>query len=637
MTTDRSCGPLKGAVLVLCLLAACSGDSDPTGAAPPQGDPPQITTQPRDTTVNAGSAASFSVDVTGTAPMSYQWKRDGAVIPGATGASYLLPSVAALDSAARFTVVVSNQAGSVESRQARIQVRVGPSITAQPQDQTVDEGGAVTFSVSATGTGPLSYQWERDGTPIAGATAAAYVLSPVAATDSTALFTVAVSNQVGTVVSRQARIAVRTAPAIVAQPTAQSVLSGVPARFVVEAAGPDLGYQWRRDGVDIAGATGSEYFVGVPLAGDDGAEFSVVVTNDLGSVTSQAATLQVRLDREIRPTSYANAKALNVAPADLPPGTEVWTAQAFADFFGAGNRDLFVANSLYDMNAPLSQAIPGEFQFWRWTPSGYVRDTSLRADETGCIHPRTAAVADFNADARPDVFVACHGYDRDPFPGEPSYLVLSQPGGSYSVQAVGDAGFYHGAAAADLDADGDIDVVATDNFSQQAVFAFVNDGAGGLTERTDFFSVGWGSYFIVEAADVNGDGLVDVMVGGHEWEGAATMVLLNDGSGSFAGVAPVLLPAVASEGVILDFTVLDADQDGVSEIYVARTSGGDGTFYQSRTVQRVQWPDLASDVLLSVRPAAPAYYLIPLYDGSAYSLALVTPDDPGATHRLLLP
>lgn len=511
-----------------------------------------------------------------------------------------------------------------------------PRITTQPQDVTTDEGGSATFSVTATSTTSLTYQWERDGAAITGANSTSYMMEPVATVDSAARFSVVVSNEIGTVESQEVRIVVRTAPSIVSQPKENIILSGIPAGFDVKATGADLEYQWLRNGKSIPEAMYSAYFVGVPLAGDDGSVYSVVVSNDLGSVTSNGTALQVLLDSELRPTSYANAKALNQVPSDLPGDAKVWTARAFGDFFGNGNRDFFVANSTYDLDSPPSEAQPGEFQFWRWTPSGYVQDNSLRTDETGCIHPRTAVAAELNGDARPDIFVTCHGYDRDPYPGEPSYVVLSQPGGTYSVQTLGDSNFYHGATAVDIDGDADIDIIVT---SWNGVLAFVNDGSGGFSAQTDLIPIGGGGYYTIEAADVNGDGLVDLLAGGHDWENAPTVILLNDGSGSFASVDPINLPSVVNEGVILDFAILDADRDGVNEIYVARTSGGDGTFYESRTVQRVRWPGLESDILLNERPNAPAYFMFPVFEGGGYSLFLVSPDAPTPedVYRLTLP
>jgi hypothetical protein len=494
---------------------------------------------------------------------------------------------------------------------------VAPQISAQPQDVTADEGASASFSVTATGEN-LTYQWRRNGTDVAGATQSTYALTGVGASDHDGRFSVVVRGTGGSVESRQATLTVRTRPSITAQPEDRSVLSGVPAVFSVTASGTSPTYQWFRNGTAIPGATESRYAVGVPLAGDDGATYTVTVTNTLGAATSTAATLSVNSGGPIRAGSYANSKGRNVGPVNVP--VHIY-ARAFSDFSGNGAQDYFVSTLDYDMQLPQSQAEPGESQFWRWTGSGYVHEPSRIDDPTGCLHPRKAVVADFNGDQRPDVFVVCHGYDGPPFPGETNYLLLSQPSGVYRrVTAPGGDGFYHSATAVDLNNDGHVDIVVTDTRRDRSIFALINDGQGNFTPREDLFPVGRANYFTVEALDVDGDGRLDIIAGGHDWENAPTIVLLNDGSGSFAGVTPQTIPAVPNEGVVLDFIVLDADGNGRNEIYVLRTSGGDGTFYQSRTVQRVEWPTLASTVIHSERGVKWVDFLFPYFSGGRYAL-----------------
>ena len=494
-----------------------------------------------------------------------------------------------------------------------------PSISAAPQSVTVDEGAAASFSVTASGTAPLSYQWRRGGANVEGATASTYTLAAASATDDGARVSVVVSNSAGSATSPAATLSVRTRPVITEQPQSRSVASGVPAVFSVTATGTAVTYQWRRNGVDIPGATASTYAVGVPLAGDHGAVYSVVVTNALGAVTSADAALTVSSARGLRPTSYANAKAFNADPVS-PPDQPWLLATATADFDGDGRADFFRATQVYGFDEGPENATKGEFQFWREEGGAWVRDAARLPDATGCVHPRKALVADFNGDQRPDVFMICHGYDQAPFPGEPARVVLSQPSGMYATHLVGQPGFYHGGTALDVNGDGFVDVVATNNFSQHAVFVFLNDGQGNFTLREDLIPIGSGNYFTAEAADVNGDGRADLLVGGHEWETGKTQVLINDGKGSFAAVTPVTLPAVPNEGVVLDFVVMDADRNGVNEIYVLRTSGGDGTFYQSRTVQRVTWPSLESTVLESKRGEQWIPFMNPVFDGGSYAL-----------------
>ena len=174
---------------------------------------PTITTQPASQTVSAGQTATFTVTATGTAPLSYQWQKNGTAIGAATTASYTTSATTAADNGDQFTVVVSNAVGSVTSRPAALTVSavlVAPTITTQPASQTVSAGQTATFRVTATGTAPLSYQWQKNGTAIGGATAASYTTPATTASDSGARFMVVVSNAVGSVTSTAASLTVTT-------------------------------------------------------------------------------------------------------------------------------------------------------------------------------------------------------------------------------------------------------------------------------------------------------------------------------------------------------------------------------------------------------------------------------------------
>jgi hypothetical protein len=307
-------------------------------------------------------------------------------------------------------------------------------------------------------------------------------------------------------------------------------------------------------------------------------------------------------------TSYENFKEAGLTPQALPPGRAgVGTIRAYADFTRSGRLDLFTATLTYWPPTSPGGATPSSFEFWQKQADGsHVRQTGLLPNADGCIHPRKALVADFNQDARPDVFVACHGFDAPPFPGERNKVVLSQPDGTYLTQDAGpDVGFFHSGSAADVDGDGDVDVVVTNNMEAATVVVLLNQGNGAFqretTGRLPASLRGGRPYFSVELVDVNEDDRFDVVLGGHEWEGAPTQVLINPGNNDFRTVSPVTIPPVPNEGVVLDFTVTGT---GASRtLWALRTSGGDGTFYQSRTLQRVAWPALTSSTPLLERPA----------------------------------
>src|SRR6266566_103631 len=174
---------------------------------------PRIVVPPASQTVTSGQTASFSVTATGAAPLSYQWNKNGAAISGATSATYTTPPTTSSDNGAQFAVVVSNSAGSAASNAATLTVNAGavaPSITTQPASQTVTVGQMATFTVVATGTAPLSYQWQKNTTAISGATSASYTTPATTSADNSAQFTVTVSNVAGNVTSNPATLTVTT-------------------------------------------------------------------------------------------------------------------------------------------------------------------------------------------------------------------------------------------------------------------------------------------------------------------------------------------------------------------------------------------------------------------------------------------
>ena len=262
---------------------------------------PAITSQPSDASITAGKTGTFSVVASGTAPLSYQWERNGTAIAGATSASYTTPAETTGDNGVAFAVVVTNSAGSATSRSAKLTVAapggpVAPSITVQPADQSIKAGQTATYFVTATGTAPLSYQWRRNGAAIAGATSARYTTTTA---DSGATFAVVVSNSAGSATSRSAKLTVTApggpvAPSITVQPADQSIKAGQTATFSVGASGTaPLSYQWRKNGAAIAGATSATYTTPAETTADNGATFAVVVSDSAGSVISRSARLTV--------------------------------------------------------------------------------------------------------------------------------------------------------------------------------------------------------------------------------------------------------------------------------------------------------------------------------------------------------
>jgi Bacterial Ig domain/Putative Ig domain/Immunoglobulin domain/Right handed beta helix region len=175
---------------------------------------PSISSEPSNQTVTAGQTSTFSVAATGTAPLSYQWQKNGANVAGAVSSSYTTPATTTSDSGSTFDVVVSNGAGSVTSNSATLTVNaapVAPTISTQPTNQTVTSGQTATFSVTASGTAPLNYQWNKNGGAISGATSSSYTTPATISADSGALFTVLISNTAGSLTSNAATLTVNAA------------------------------------------------------------------------------------------------------------------------------------------------------------------------------------------------------------------------------------------------------------------------------------------------------------------------------------------------------------------------------------------------------------------------------------------
>ena len=174
-----------------------------------------------------------------------------------------------------------------------------------PASRVNDAQTTAMFSALARGSEPLSYQWFKNGVPladggkVAGSTGPTLTLSGVLKEDA-GLYTVTVSNSEGSLTSAAAELTVND-PAITVQPASQNRESGQGVAFSVTAVGTvPLAYQWSKDGValadgqNVSGATGSTLTLS-DLQGSDAGLYTVTVSNASGSMTSASAALTVNL------------------------------------------------------------------------------------------------------------------------------------------------------------------------------------------------------------------------------------------------------------------------------------------------------------------------------------------------------
>lgn len=181
------------------------------------GLPPSITTSPASQTVNAGVNVTFAVTASGSPTLTYQWRKAGMAIGAATQPTLSLLNVQAGD-AASYDVVVTNSVGSAVSAAAFLAVNpAAPTITGQPASRTATTGDNASFTVAASGSAPLTYQWRKDGSALAnggaisGANAATLLLTGVAVADAGS-YDVVVTNSLGSATSAAATLTVNAAP-----------------------------------------------------------------------------------------------------------------------------------------------------------------------------------------------------------------------------------------------------------------------------------------------------------------------------------------------------------------------------------------------------------------------------------------
>jgi len=208
----------------------------------------------------------------------------------------------------------------------------------------------LTVSVDAGGTPNLSYQWHKTSGDIAGATTSTYT-KPNAQTTDTDTYGCTITNAFGTVTSGGAVITVNpsTPPAIVTQPLSHSLYPGGSINLSVEATGGGLKYQWSKGASAISGATKSAYQVASVVVADGGI-YTVVATNNAGSITSAPATITIVTPAAGYETTIVNDKPEAWYRLNETSGTIMFDSmgrhdgvlyehQWFASHFGCSRRD----------------------------------------------------------------------------------------------------------------------------------------------------------------------------------------------------------------------------------------------------------------------------------------------------------
>lgn len=262
---------------------------------------------------------------------------------------------------------------------------------------------------------------------------------------------------------------------------------------------------------------------------------------------------------------------------------------AAADFDGDGWPDVVLARSVF------ASPLVFELDFLLNDGIGLVHGTSTVF--SGLVptvsHPREIVLSDFNGDGRTDIFVADHGEDASPHPGYQNTLVLSSPGGKLvngTAYCPQQWDFTHSAAAADIDGDGDVDLFVGNIWGQRMIppQIWLNDGTGRFViatgrlpaRQTNLSETGYTTCLFV---DVNNDGSADLILGdAGAYGGQDSVVLLNDGRGYFRLLRDAMPPKRwHSTDVALDIQAADINGDGYQDLCMAFTK----TSYEGRYIQ----------------------------------------------------
>lgn len=268
---------------------------------------PLLLTQPTNAVVAVGNPITLQTLGEAAAPVNYQWFFNGnplanaGRVSGATNHTLVITN-AQLADAGNYFAVVSGSSGAITTQVAVVQVGLPPIFTQSPAPQTNLIGSTVQFSGLAPEAAPLSFQWYFNGNPVAnggrysGATTTNLTIVSLLLGDAGAYSLVA-TNPFGSATSSIANLTVLLPPAITTPPQSQSTAFGSNISFQVVATGSaPLSYQWFFNSTPLAddarhnGATTTQLSIS-NLQISDAGDYTVVVGNLAGSITSVVATL----------------------------------------------------------------------------------------------------------------------------------------------------------------------------------------------------------------------------------------------------------------------------------------------------------------------------------------------------------
>jgi hypothetical protein len=278
---------------------------------------PSITSHPADASVYGGDNTTFGVSAAGTR-LNYQWQFNGTNLLNATNTTLPLTAITT-HQAGIYSALVSNPYRTLASSNATLTV-TPLTITTPPTSRSAYIGDTTTFSVTAFKNGPFTYQWRFQSVDLPGKTNSSLTLTGLA-TNNAGWYSVFISNPYGSLESSGANLNVlNSAPIITAQPVTRGAYLSGSASFQVTADGTKpLSFQWMLEGTNLVNATSATLTL-TNLAATNGGNYSVLVSNPVGSTLSSNATL---VFLNVLTWGQTNNYGLNFVPLTLTDAVAV--------------------------------------------------------------------------------------------------------------------------------------------------------------------------------------------------------------------------------------------------------------------------------------------------------------------------
>lgn len=329
----------------------------------------------------------------------------------------------------------------------------------------------------------------------------------------------------------------------------------------------------------------------------DGKNYSLNLTKDEGLGISPNDNIE-------NGSSYSlQSSDVYIDGAQLTQDFNRFHLTAYSDFNNDGNTDVLISSGLFQSfdYSPIKlylgdgTGFNADYCECGGSCSGFLCSSFtempyiLPNDYEGLQHPRKILTGDYNGDNLMDAFIIGHGYDASPFPGESPVLLLNNGNGFNYQKLTNVSGFFHGGSSADFDNDGDLDIFINGTPSTEQFVFLINDGSGNFSPTSEFIDEEFhhnSKYYTSEFIDMDSDGFIDLLLAGHEHEGANTLILWGNSSGKYYMDLSSTIPQVSGYNIVVDIDALDLDNDGDKDLILNRVDSNN--FYQNYYLQVVE-------------------------------------------------